>query len=238
VKSAVNPLFKLLLIEDDESLFYEIKERLTGWSYDVYGIQDFSQVIQEFTAIKPDCVIIDIQLPKFDGFHWCRMIRSRSNVPILFLSSRDHPADMVMSMQFGGDDFIQKPFHFDVLIAKIQAIFRRVYHYNSEPILLKTWCGATVDSEQNLVSNETGSIELTKNEMFILKRLIEQKNKIVSREELIRSLWNDERFVSDNTLTVNLNRLRKKLDTLGLGQFIETKVGQGYMAKEEDSLYD
>nr|WP_307444516.1 response regulator transcription factor [Bacillus atrophaeus] len=231
-------MFKLLLIEDDESLFYEIKERLTGWSYDVYGIQDFSQVIQEFTAIKPDCVIIDIQLPKFDGFHWCRMIRSRSNVPILFLSSRDHPADMVMSMQLGADDFIQKPFHFDVLIAKIQAIFRRVYHYNSEPILLKTWCGATVDSEQNLVSNETGSIELTKNEMFILKRLIEQKNKIVSREELIRSLWNDERFVSDNTLTVNLNRLRKKLDTLGLGQFIETKVGQGYMAKEEDSLYD
>ncbi|MEC0766018.1 response regulator transcription factor [Bacillus atrophaeus] len=231
-------MFKLLLIEDDESLFYEIKERLTGWSYDVYGIQDFSQVIQEFTAIKPDCVIIDIQLPKFDGFHWCRMIRSRSNVPILFLSSRDHPADMVMSMQLGGDDFIQKPFHFDVLIAKIQAIFRRVYHYNSEPILLKTWCGATVDSEQNLVGNETGSIELTKNEMFILKRLIEQKNKIVSREELIRSLWNDERFVSDNTLTVNLNRLRKKLDTLGLGQFIETKVGQGYMAKEEDSLYD
>ncbi|MGY3837587.1 response regulator [Bacillus atrophaeus] len=231
-------MFKLLLIEDDESLFYEIKERLTGWSYDVYGIQDFSQVIQEFTAIKPDCVIIDIQLPKFDGFHWCRMIRSRSNVPILFLSSRDHPADMVMSMQLGADDFIQKPFHFDVLIAKIQAIFRRVYHYNSEPIILKTWCGATVDSEQNLVSNETGSIELTKNEMFILKRLIEQKNKIVSREELIRSLWNDERFVSDNTLTVNLNRLRKKLDTLDLGQFIETKVGQGYMAKEEDSLYD
>ncbi|WP_340640739.1 response regulator transcription factor [Bacillus atrophaeus] len=231
-------MFKLLLIEDDESLFYEIKERLTGWSYDVYGIQDFSQVIQEFTAIKPDCVIIDIQLPKFDGFHWCRMIRSRSNVPILFLSSRDHPADMVMSMQLGADDFIQKPFHFDVLIAKIQAIFRRVYHYNSEPIVLKTWCGATVDSEQNLVSNETGSIELTKNEMFILKRLIEQKNKIVSREELIRSLWNDERFVSDNTLTVNLNRLRKKLDTLNLGQFIETKVGQGYMAKEEDSLYD
>ncbi len=234
----MNPLFKLLLIEDDESLFYEIKERLTGWSYDVYGIQDFSQVIQEFTAIKPDCVIIDIQLPKFDGFHWCRMIRSRSNVPILFLSSRDHPADMVMSMQLGADDFIQKPFHFDVLIAKIQAIFRRVYHYNSEPIVLKTWCGATVDSEQNLVGNETGSIELTKNEMFILKRLIEQKNKIVSREELIRSLWNDERFVSDNTLTVNLNRLRKKLDTLDLGQFIETKVGQGYMAKEEDSLYD
>ncbi|MEX3912207.1 response regulator transcription factor [Bacillus sp. GM2] len=227
-------MFKLLLIEDDESLFQEIKERLTGWSYEVYGIDDFSEVMQEFAAIKPDCVIIDIQLPKYDGFHWCRQIRSRSNVPILFLSSRDHPADMVMSMQFGADDYIQKPFHFDVLIAKIQAIFRRVYDYNTEPeILKKAWCGATVDPEQNRVSNKAGAIELTRNEMFILKQLIDQKNKIVSREELMRSLWNDERFVSDNTLTVNVNRLRKKLDTLNLGQYIETKVGQGYMAKEE-----
>lgn len=203
-------MFKLLLIEDDESLFQEIKERLTGWSYEVYGINDFSEVMQEFAAIKPDCVIIDIQPPKYDGFHWCRQIRSRSNVPILFLSSRDHPADMVMSMQFGADDYIQKPFHFDVLIAKIQAIFRRVYDYNTEPeILKKTWCGATVDPEQNRVSNKAGAIELTRNEMFILKQLIDQKNKIVSREELMRSLWNDERFVSDNTLTVNVNRLRK-----------------------------
>ncbi|MFT0801917.1 response regulator transcription factor [Bacillus swezeyi] len=229
-------MFKLLLIEDDESLFQEMKERLTGWSYDVYGIQDFNQVMQEFAEIKPDCVIIDIQLPKFDGFHWCRLIRSRSNVPILFLSSRDHPADMVMSMKLGADDFIQKPFHFDVLIAKIQAIFRRVYDYNTEPNILKSWCGATVDIEQNHVSNEAGAIELTKNEMFILKQLIEQKNKIVSREELIRSLWNDERFVSDNTLTVNVNRLRKKLDVLNLGQYIETKVGQGYKAREEGSV--
>ncbi len=231
----VNHLFKLLLIEDDETLFNEIKDRLSGWSYDVYGIADFGQVIQEFINIKPDLVIIDIQLPKFDGFHWCRMIRSNSNVPILFLSSRDHPTDMVMSMQLGADDFIQKPFHFDVLIAKIQAILRRVHNYNHEPISLKTWCGATVDFEKNTVINDTGSIELTKNEIYILKLLIEQKNKIVSREELIKSLWDDERFVSDNTLTVNVNRLRKKLDELGLGQFIETKVGQGYIAIEGNS---
>lgn len=104
-------LFKLLLIEDDISLFTEIKERLTGWSYDVYGITDFDHVMQEFTVVKPDLVIIDIQLPKFDGFHWCRMIRAHSNVPIIFLSSRDHPTDMVMSMQLGADDFIQKPLH-------------------------------------------------------------------------------------------------------------------------------
>lgn len=226
-------LFKLLLIEDDETLFHEVKDRLTGWAYEVYGISDFSKVLHEFTVIKPDLVIIDIQLPKFDGFHWCRMIRSHSNVPIVFLSSRDHPTDMVMSMQLGADDFIQKPFHFEVLIAKIQAILRRVYNYNTDPIALKTWCGATIDYEKNTVSSDQGSIELTKNEIFILKQLIDHKNRIVSREELIRSLWEDERFVSDNTLTVNVNRLRKKLDEIHLGQYIETKVGQGYIAIEE-----
>lgn len=226
-------MFKLLLIEDDATLFQEIKERLTSWSYEVYGITDFSNVMREFTAIRPDLVIIDIQLPKFDGFHWCRMIRTHSKVPIVFLSSRDHPADMVMSMQLGADDFIQKPFHFDVLIAKIQAILRRVYNYNTEEVSLKTWCGATVDYEKSIVTNEIGAIELTKNEIFILKQLMEQKNKIVRRETLIKSLWEDERFVSDNTLTVNVNRLRKKLDEIGLGSYIETKVGQGYMAIEE-----
>ncbi|MBB2481537.1 response regulator transcription factor [Bacillus sp. APMAM] len=230
-------MFKLLLIEDDATLFQEIKDRLSSWSYEVYGIMDFSNVMQEFTAIKPDLVIIDIQLPKFDGFHWCRMIRAHSKVPIVFLSSRDHPTDMVMSMQLGADDFIQKPFHFDVLIAKIQAILRRVYNYNTEEVSLKTWCGAAIDYEKNIVANELGSIELTKNEIFILKQLIEQKNKIVSREALIKSLWEDERFVSDNTLTVNVNRLRKKLDELGLGRYIETKVGQGYIAIEEGISY-
>ncbi|WP_203364045.1 response regulator transcription factor [Bacillus sp. REN10] len=231
-------MFKLLLIEDDASLFHEIKNRLEQWSYDVYGVTDFGQVMQEFTKIKPDLVIIDIQLPKFDGFHWCRLIRSHSNVPIIFLSSRDHPTDMIMSMQLGADDFVQKPFHFDVLIAKIQAILRRVYNYNTEPIELKAWCGATIDYEKNSVTNQEGAIELTKNEIFILKQLIQQKNKIVSREELINSLWDDQRFVSDNTLTVNVNRLRKKLDELGLGSYIVTKVGQGYMAKEEDLFHD
>lgn len=229
----VNSLFKLLLIEDDTTLFNEIEERLTQWSYEVFGIHDFNKVLQEFTEYKPDLVIIDIQLPKFDGFHWCRMIRAHSNVPIIFLSSRDHPTDIVMSMQLGADDFIQKPFHFDVLIAKIQAILRRVYNYNSDKIELKTWCGAAVDYESNIVTLETNSIELTKNEMFILKKLIDQKNKIVSRDELMNSLWDDKRFVSDNTLTVNVNRLRKKLDEIDLGRFIETKVGQGYIAVEE-----
>lgn len=229
-------LFKIMLIEDDESLYNEIKDRLSQWSYDVYGVSDFSNVMQDFAAIKPDLVIIDIQLPKFDGFHWCRNIRAHSNIPIIFLSSRDHPTDMVMSMQLGADDFVQKPFHFDVLIAKLQATLRRAYNYNTELVSLKTWCGATVDYEKNTVTNEQGCVELTKNESFILKQLIEQKNRIISREDLIRNLWDDERFISDNTLTVNVNRLRKKLEAIGLGQMIETKVGLGYIAIEEGTL--
>ncbi len=234
----VNVLFKLLLIEDDVTLFNEIRDRLSQWSYEIYGITNFGHVMEEFTATKPHLVIIDIQLPKFDGFHWCRMIRSHSNVPIIFLSSRDHPTDMVMSMQLGADDFIQKPFHFDVLIAKIQAILRRVYNYSTEVRHLITWRGATIDYEKNTVTDGHSTIELSKNEMFILKLLIERKNSIISREELMNELWEDKRFISDNTLTVNVNRLRKRLDILELGQFIETKVGQGYIATEEAMLYD
>lgn len=229
-------MFKILLVEDDITLYKEIKERLSQWSYEVYGVEDFNNVMKEFSTIQPDLVIIDIQLPKYDGFYWCRMIRTYSKVPIIFLSSRDHPTDMVMSMQLGADDFVQKPFHFDVLIAKIQAILRRVYNYSLEhQIQLKVWNGASVDYVKNTVQNKVGKIELTKNEMFILKNLIEHANQIVSREKLIKSLWDDERFVSDNTLTVNVNRLRKRLEEINLGQYIETKVGQGYMAREEDA---
>lgn len=231
-------MFTILLIEDDASLFNEIKERLTQWSYNVYGIDNFDNVMHEYTTIKPDLVIIDIQLPKYDGFHWCRMIRKHSNVPIIFLSARDHPTDMVMSMQLGADDYMQKPFNFDVLIAKIQAILRRTYNYGTEQSEIKLWGKATIDYSKNTVSNDNHSIELTKNEIFILKTLLKHKNKIVSRNKLIESLWDDERFVSDNTLTVNVNRLRKRLDEIGLGQSIVTKVGQGYMAIDEAKMYD
>ncbi|MEN1966730.1 response regulator transcription factor [Lentibacillus sp. N15] len=229
---------KIMLIEDDTSLFQEVIDRLASWDYDVYGVRDFNDIMKDFTSLKPDLVIIDIQLPKYDGFHWCRMIRMHSNVPIIFLSSRDHPTDMIMSMQLGADDYIQKPFHFDVLIAKIQAILRRVYNYNTEQIELRMWNNATVDYAKNTVTNDQGTIELTKNEMYILKVLIERKNEVVPREEIIQNLWNDERFISDNTLTVNVNRLRKRLDALRLGRFIETKIGQGYQAKEVTRTID
>lgn len=234
----VREMFRILLIEDDESLFNEIQERLGQWSLDVRGIDDFSQVMKQFTRVEPDLVIIDIQLPKFDGFHWCRLIRAHSNVPIIFLSSREHPTDMVMAMELGADDYVQKPFHFEVLIAKIQAVLRRVYNYNTEQVVLHTWNGATVDYGKNTVTKNEETIELTKNEMYILRVLLEQKQSIVARNELIERLWDDERFVSDNTLTVNVNRLRKKLADLHMGHLIETKVGQGYIAMEEAGTND
>lgn len=226
-------MFRILLIEDDQSLFQEIKAGLAKWEFEVSGPDNFQNVMSTFAKVKPDLVIIDIQLPKYDGFHWCRLIREHSSVPIIFLSSRDHPTDMVMSMNLGADDYIQKPFHFEVLTAKIQALLRRVYNYGQEANVLKTWAGAAIDTERSQVTKNEKTTELTKNEMFILRMLVEKKNQIVTRDTLIEELWEDERFISDNTLTVNVNRLRKKLEVLGLGGAIETKVGQGYIAREE-----
>lgn len=228
-------MFNILLIEDDAALFGEIRQRLSQWSYQVHGITDFSRVLEEFAALKPELVIIDIQLPQYDGFHWCRTIRGHSKVPILMLSSRDHPSDMVMSMTLGADDYVQKPFHFEVLVAKIQAILRRVYNYTSDRPELRTWRGTTVEPVKNTVSSSQGTVLLTKNEMFLLNLLVEHKGQIVTREALIQALWDNEDFVSDNTLTVNVNRLRKKLEPLGLDSCIETRVGQGYIATDEES---
>ncbi|MDF2936913.1 MAG: PhoB family transcriptional regulator [Paenibacillaceae bacterium] len=229
-------MFNILLIEDDAALFGEVSQRLSQWSYQVHGITDFGRVLEEFAALKPELVIIDIQLPQFDGFHWCRTIRAHSKVPILMLSSRDHPSDMVMSMTLGADDYVQKPFHFEVLVAKIQAILRRVYNYTTDRTELRTWRGATVESLKNTISNNRGTVLLTKNEMFLLNLLVEHKGQVVTRETMIQALWDNEDFVSDNTLTVNVNRLRKKLEPLALDAFIETRVGQGYIATEEETL--
>lgn len=234
----VRKMFRILLIEDDEQLFNEIQVRLAQWALEVHGIDDFSQVMQQFTSVQPDLVVIDIQLPQFDGFHWCRMIRSHSKVPIIFLSSRDHPTDMVMAMELGADDYVQKPFHFEVLIAKIQAILRRVYNYTTSEMDVTSWNESTVDYRKNTISTRDQTIRLTKNETYILRILLEDKGQIVSRTDLIEGLWDDERFVSDNTLTVNVNRLRKKLIPLHMDHLIETKVGQGYIAHEREHIHD
>ncbi|HCN60358.1 MULTISPECIES: response regulator transcription factor [Mammaliicoccus] len=223
---------KLLIIEDDETLFKAMKSQLEKWDWSVHGINDFGLVFEEYKALQPDMVIIDIQLPQYDGFYWCRAIRKQSNIPIVFLSSRDHPMDQVMSMELGADDFIQKPFHTEVLVAKLQAIYRRVYQYNKEEPRIKLWNKARVDYGKHVIEKDDNEISLTKNEMFILEILLNHKNEVVSRDTIITALWDDEQFVSDNTLTVNVNRLRKKLTDIGLNDLIETKVGKGYIAHE------
>ena len=224
---------KVYLIEDDLSIFNLIKERFAQWTIEVLGPTDFQHIMDDFLAEQPQLVIIDIQLPVFDGFHWCREIRAISKVPILFLSSRDHPMDMVMAMQMGADDFVQKPFHMEVLLAKVQALFRRTYDYKEQPTEILRWNGAMIDYDRATVEYNSKQIELTKNELFILKVLLKSSGQIVSRDELMRKLWDDERFVNDNTLTVNVNRLRQRLDEIGLKDVIVTKKGLGYMAVDK-----
>lgn len=221
---------KIFIVEDDTAIFQSLKENFEKWGMQVSGPKTFQDVLSDFINEEPHLVIMDIQLPVYDGFHWCREIRSLSKVPIIFLSSRDHPLDMVMAMQMGADDYVQKPFHSDVLLAKIQATLRRVYSYGEETSDILEWNGAVIDLKRGMIRMNGKEAELTKNEFFILTVLVDARDKIVSRDELIRKLWDDERFVNDNTLTVNITRLRQKLANLGLGEAILTKKGLGYVA--------
>lgn len=221
---------KIFIVEDDSAIFQSLKESLEKWGMEVSGPENFQDVLNSFRSEKAHLVIMDIQLPIYDGFHWCREIRSISKVPIIFLSSRDHPMDMVMAMQMGADDYVQKPFNSDVLLAKIQATLRRVYSYGEESPGVMEWNGALIDLKRGMIRLDGKEAELTKNEFFILSVLVKAKGEIVSRDELIRALWDDERFVNDNTLTVNITRLRHKLTNLGLEEAILTKKGLGYIA--------
>ncbi|WP_273717136.1 response regulator transcription factor [Alkalihalobacillus pseudalcaliphilus] len=220
----------IFIIEDDPLILEALNEGLSQWSYQVSSPSDFSLVMEAFVANRPHLVIIDIQLPKFDGFHWCREIRAISKVPILFLSSRDHPMDIVMAMNLGADDYVQKPFHMDVLLAKIRAILRRTYTYEEASADVIEWNQAMIDLKKGEIHKDGTTIELTKNEFFILSILIKSNNEIVSRHELMRILWDDDQFINDNTLTANITRLRQKLSALQLADAIVTKKGLGYMS--------
>ena len=223
---------QILLVEDDNTLFQELKKELEQWDFNVVGVEDFSHVMETFETFNPEIVILDVQLPKYDGFYWCRKMRQQSNVPILFLSSRDNPMDQVMSMELGADDYMQKPFYTNVLIAKLQAIYRRVYEFGVEEKRTLSWQDATVDLSKDSIQKDDKTIFLSKTEMIILEMLINKRNQIVTRDTLITALWDDEAFVSDNTLTVNVKRLRKKLSEIDMDSAIETKVGKGYLAHE------
>nr|WP_325073164.1 response regulator transcription factor [Paenibacillus elgii] len=220
----------IFIVEDDTSIFDSLKERLEKWSFRVAGPDHFHDIMGPFIKEQPHLVILDVQLPKYDGFHWCREIRAVSKVPILFISSRDHPMDMIMAMNMGADDYIQKPFNMEVLFAKIQAILRRTYAYMEETADIIEWNGALIDMKRGVIRLDGQEVELTKNEFFILAVLVKAKNEIIARHDLIRKLWEDEQFVNDNTLTANITRLRQKLAILQLEDAIVTKKGLGYMA--------
>ncbi|GAE29762.1 response regulator transcription factor [Halalkalibacter hemicellulosilyticus] len=220
----------ILIVEDDHYLLEELKEVLSHWSLHVSSPVDFEQVMNAFIKEKPQLVILDIQLPKYDGFHWCREIRAVSKVPIIFLSSRDHPMDMVMAMNMGADDYIQKPFNMDVLLAKIQAILRRAYAYEEGENDVLEWNEALIDLKRGVIRKDGEEVDLTKNEFFILTTLVKANHQIISRHELMRMLWEDDQFINDNTLTANMARLRSKLSILGISEAVVTKKGLGYMA--------
>lgn len=220
----------ILLVEDDMTLFKELSEELEQWDFQVHGISDFNDVMSKFEVVNAAIVIMDVKLPKYDGFYWTRKIREVSNTPILFLSSRDNPMDQVMSMELGADDYVQKPFNTSVLIAKLQAIYRRVYQFSIDEKRVLSWQETALDLSKDSISKGDAQIYLSKTEMIILEMLVKKQNQIVTRDTLITALWDDEAFVSDNTLTVNVNRLRKKLADIDMNDAIETKIGKGYMA--------
>ena len=220
---------KILIVEDDDKIYELVKEKFEQWSFEVAGVEDFQKVMEVFIAENPELVILDVNLPVYDGFYWCQQIRAVSKTPIVFLSSREHPMDIVMAMNVGADDYIQKPFNLDVLVAKVQALLRRTYSYGDTISDVIEWNGAVLDLKKGSLHYNDQEIHLTKNEFFILRLLLEERGKIVSREELMRRLWEDEKFVSDNTLSVNITRIRTKLEDIGLNDKIVTKKGQGYL---------
>ncbi|MDR1567669.1 MAG: response regulator transcription factor [Streptococcaceae bacterium] len=222
-------MFKILVVEDDAVISSLTIDYLRKWQFEAQAITDFDNVLSEFLAFKPDLVLLDINLPIYDGYYWCQKIRDISKVPIIFVSSRNSNMDLVMAMNMGGDDFVDKPFSFEVLIAKINALLRRTYDYTLENSQVIEHNGLLLNLENNTVFVDDQSITLSKNEYQLLYLLMKNSGKILSREKLLRALWDDTRFVDDNTLTVNITRLRKKLQAAGLENFIETKVGQGYV---------
>ena len=223
-------MYKILLIEDDIDLAKETGLALEKWGFKVDLINNFENIIEEFIEKKPEVVLLDVNLPLYNGFYWCEKIREISKTPIIFLSSRDSDMDLIMGINNGGDDYITKPFSIDILVTKINAIIRRVYNYNNSNNILG-YKDLIFDAEKGIIKHNDNSIELTKNEMKIFTLLLKNKDKVVSRESLMMSLWDSDEFVTDNALTVNINRLRSKIKELGIEDFIKTKKGIGYIVE-------
>lgn len=223
-------MYKILIIEDDERIARAIKKESESWGFAAKTADDFSNILGEFSEYAPQLVLLDISLPFYNGYYWCEKIRAVSSVPILFISSAADNMNMVMAMNMGADDFIAKPFDLHVLIAKMNALLRRAYDFApASPILEHR--GALLDTGRGVLEYNGKTVELSKNEYRILLELMRNKGKAVSREKLMQSLWQTDSFIDDNTLTVNINRLRKKLDGAGLQNFIKTKFSVGYIVE-------
>ena len=221
-------MYKLLIVEDEQGISEEIKRQDENWGLEVRCAADFRNIMAEFAEFDPQLVLMDIALPFFDGYHWCSEIRKVSKVPIIFISSASDNMNIVMAMNMGADDFIAKPFDGSVLIAKVQAMLRRTYDFGGAMPVLEHK-GALLNTGDGCLTYGEEKLELTKNEYRILLCLMENKGTIVSREKLMEALWATDSFVDENTLSVNVGRLRKKLEAAGLKDFIATKFGAGYI---------
>ncbi|MEA4869786.1 MAG: response regulator transcription factor [Christensenella sp.] len=219
-------MHRIFIVEDDAVIAIEIAKSLTSWGFEADIARSFDRIDEEFAASGAQLVVMDISLPYYNGYYWCERIRRSSRVPIVFLSSRSDTADVVMAVNMGGDDYIAKPVDPELLIAKVQAVLRRAYDY--EPAARLCLRGAEFDAAASCLVTEGGRRELTKNEGRILLALLEKRGSIVSREALMLKLWDSDEFIDDNTLTVNVNRLRKTLSEAGMGDCVRTHKGQGY----------
>lgn len=223
-------MYRIYIIEDDSIIAGKIKEHMTNWGFEARCASDFRNIMGEFAEYEPHMVLLDISLPFFNGYHWCEEIRRVSKVPVIFLSSAADNMNIIMAMSMGGDDFIAKPFDMNVLVAKVQAILRRTYDFGGQTQLIEHRGALLNMSDASLLYNGK-PVELTRNDYKILLTLMENRGSIVSRETLMEKLWETDCFVDENTLTVNIARLRKKLDGAGLAGFITTKKGVGYIVE-------
>lgn len=220
---------KIMIIEDDPSIAKLIQENLSKWQIESFAVKEFDDVMTQFDDYQPDLVLLDINLPIKDGYYWNQEIRKVSKIPIIIISSRNSNMDQIMAMNMGVDDFVEKPFSIDILIAKINALLRRTYDFSQDTSDIIEHNGLKLNLSDGTVEINDNKIDLSKNEYKLLQRLLKDQGKIVSREQLLNFMWDDERFVDDNTLTVNINRLRSKFEKNGLSNYIVTKVGQGYL---------
>lgn len=221
-------MYKILIVEDDTVIAKAMKKHVETWGYEAEYVTDFKDVLSKFVSFQPQLVLLDISLPFYNGFYWCSEIRKVSKVPIIFISSASDNMNIVMAMNMGGDDFIAKPFDLSVLMAKVQAMLRRTYDFAGQSNLIEHK-GAILDTSDATLTYNGEKIDLTKNDNRILQILMENKGKIVSRDSIMTKLWETDDYIDDNTLTVNMTRIRKKLESIGLVDFIVTRKGIGYI---------